>query len=231
MAKTILVVDDERKIVTVLKGYLEQAGFHTVTAGDGQIALTTFRHTKPDLVILDLMLPGMDGLDVCRALRRESRVPIIMLTARAEETDRLIGLELGADDYIVKPFSPREVVLRVRAILRRVEGDVAASELLQAGDIALDLAAHQATIAGRPVELTPMEFELLAALARSPGRTFARAQLLAQAQSSPLEGFERTIDVHVRNIRAKIEPDPKNPRYILTVYGVGYKLAVDVDAS
>jgi len=231
MAKTILVVDDERKIVTVLKGYLEQAGFRVVTAGDGQIALTTFRHAKPDLVILDLMLPGIDGLDVCRILRRESTVPIIMLTARAEEADRLIGLELGADDYVVKPFSPREVVLRVRAILRRVEGEVAASELLQAGDIALDLAAHQATVAGRPVELTPMEFELLAVLARAPGRTFARAQLLQQIQESPLEGFERTIDVHVRNLRAKIESDPKNPRYILTVYGIGYKLAGDADAA
>ena len=231
MAKTLLVVDDERKIVTVLKGYLEQAGFRVVTAGDGQMALTTFRHAKPDLVILDLMLPGIDGLDVCRALRRESSVPIIMLTARAEEADRLIGLELGADDYVVKPFSPREVVLRVRAILRRVEGDVAASELLQAGAIALDLAAHQATVAGRPVELTPMEFELLAVLARAPGRTFARAQLLQQIQESPLEGFERTIDVHVRNLRAKIESDPKNPRYILTVYGVGYKLAGDADAA
>jgi DNA-binding response OmpR family regulator len=154
-----------------------------------------------------------------------------MLTARAEEADRLIGLELGADDYVVKPFSPREVVLRVRAILRRVEGEVAASELLQAGDIALDLAAHQATVAGRPVELTPMEFELLAVLARSPGRTFTRAQLLQQIQESPLEGFERTIDVHVRNLRAKIESDPKDPRYILTVYGVGYKLVGDIDAA
>jgi DNA-binding response OmpR family regulator len=177
------------------------------------------------------MLPGIDGLDVCRILRRESAVPIIMLTARAEEADRLIGLELGADDYVVKPFSPREVVLRVRAILRRVEGEVVASELLQAGDIALDLAAHQATVAGRPVELTPMEFELLAVLARSPGRTFGRAQLLQQIQDSPLEGFDRTIDVHVRNIRAKIEPDPKNPRYVLTVYGVGYKLAEVADAA
>jgi DNA-binding response OmpR family regulator len=231
MAKTILVVDDERKIVTVLKGYLEQAGFRVVTAGNGQMALTTFRHAKPDVVILDLMLPGMGGLDVCRILRRESRVPIIMLTARAEEADRLIGLELGADDYVVKPFSPREVVLRVRAILRRVEGEVSASELLQAGDIALDLGAHEARVAGHPVELTPMEFELLAVLVRSPGRTFARAQLLQQIQDSPLEGFDRTVDVHIRNIRAKIEPDPKNPRTILTVYGIGYKLAEDVDAS
>jgi len=225
MPKTILVVDDERKIVTVLKGYLEQAGFRVVTAGDGQTALTTFRHEKPDLVILDLMLPGMDGLDVCRILRRESAVPIIMLTARAEEADRLIGLELGADDYVVKPFSPREVVARVRAVLRRVEGEVAPAGLLQAGDIVLDLAGHQATVAGRPVELTPTEFALLATLARAPGRTFTRAQLLQQIQDNPLEGFERTVDVHVRNLRAKIEPDPRNPRYILTVYGVGYKLA------
>lgn len=231
MAKTILVVDDERKIVAVLKGYLEQAGFRVVTAGDGQMALTTFRHEKPDLVILDLMLPGMDGLDVCRALRHESSVPIIMLTARAEETDRLIGLELGADDYVVKPFSPREVVLRVRAILRRVEGEVAASEVVQAGSIILDLAAHQVTVAGQPVELTPMEFDLLVVLVRAPGRAFARAQLLQQIQDSPLEGFDRTVDVHVRNIRAKIEPDPKNPRYILTVYGVGYKLAEAADAA
>jgi len=225
MPKTILVVDDERKIVTVLKGYLEQAGFRVVTAGDGQTALTTFRHEKPDLVILDLMLPGMDGLDVCRILRRESAVPIIMLTARAEEADRLIGLELGADDYVVKPFSPREVVARVRAVLRRVEGEMAPAGLLQAGDIVLDLAGHQATVAGRPVKLTPTEFALLATLARAPGRTFTRAQLLQQIQDNPLEGFERTVDVHVRNLRAKIEPDPRNPRYILTVYGVGYKLA------
>jgi len=231
MAKTILVVDDERKIVTVLKGYLEQAGFRVVTAGDGQMALTTFRHEKPDLVILDLMLPGIDGLDVCRILRRESNVPIIMLTARAEEADRVIGLELGADDYVVKPFSPREVVARVRAVLRRVEGDVSPSERLLSEDIALDLAAHQATVAGRLVELTPMEFDLLAVLLRSPGRTFTRAQLLQQVQDSPLEGFERTVDVHVRNIRAKIEPDPKNPRYILTVYGVGYKLLEPTHAT
>jgi DNA-binding response OmpR family regulator len=231
MAKTILVVDDERKIVTVLKGYLEQAGFFVVTAGDGQLALATFRHVRPDLVILDLMLPGIDGLDVCRILRRESDVPIILLTARVEEADRLIGLELGADDYVVKPFSPREVVLRVRAILRRVEGEVAASEVLQAGGITLDLAAHTATAAGRPIELTPMEFELLAVLVRAPGRTFSRAQLLQQIQASPLEGFDRTIDVHIRNIRAKIEPDPKNPRTILTVYGVGYKLVEAADAA
>ena len=231
MARMILVVDDERKIVTVLIGYLEQAGFGVVTAGDGQMALTTFRHQRPDLVILDLMLPGIDGLDVCRILRRESTVPIIMLTARAEEADRLIGLELGADDYIVKPFSPREVVARVRAVLRRVEGQVASSNLLRAGDILLDLASHEASVAGQIVELTPMEFELLAVLARAPGRTFSRTLLLQQVQAHPLEGFERTVDVHVRNIRTKIEPDPKNPQYILTVYGVGYKLVERTDAT
>lgn len=231
MAKRILVVDDEIKITKVLQGYLEQAGFQVITAGDGQIAVTTFRHEKPDLVILDLMLPVIDGLDVCRILRRESRVPIIMLTARAEETDRLIGLELGADDYVVKPFSPREVVARVRAVLRRAEGDIGTSDVLRSGDIVLDRASHAALVAGRPVELTPMEFELLAFLARSPGRTFTRAQLLQQIQEHPLEGFERTIDVHVRNIRTKIEPDPKNPRYILTVYGIGYRLAENADAT
>jgi DNA-binding response OmpR family regulator len=187
MAKTILVVDDERKIVTVLKGYLEQAGFRVVTAGDGQIALTTFRHAKPDLVILDLMLPGIDGLDVCRILRRESTVPIIMLTARAEEADRLIGLELGADDYVVKPFSPREVVLRVRAILRRVEGEVAASELLQAGDIALDLAAHQATVAGRPVE----HLRARATAPEDPGKPLGRLRAYDRCPRSEPTGQDR----------------------------------------
>jgi DNA-binding response OmpR family regulator len=224
MTKTILVVEDERKIAAVLKSYLEQAGFRVFTAGDGQTALTTFRHEQPDLVLLDLMLPGIDGLDVCRILRRESTVPIIMLTARAEEADRVIGLELGADDYVVKPFSPREVVARVRAVLRRVAGEVSPSTILRVGDLVLDLAGHQVTIAGRPIELTPTEFALLATLARSPGRTFTRAQLLQQIQERPLESLERTVDVHVRNLRAKIEPDPRNPRYILTVYGIGYKL-------
>ena len=188
MAKTILVVDDERKIVTVLKGYLEQAGFRVVTAGDGQMALTTFRHAKPDLVILDLMLPGIDGLDVCRILRRESTVPIIMLSARAEEADRLIGLELGADDYVVKPFSPREVVLRVRAILRRVEGEVTASELLQAGGITLDLAAHQATVAGpwnsRRWSLSCWPFSCAPQVAPSRGRSCSSRSRIAPWKAS-----------------------------------------------
>ena len=222
--KTILIVDDEPKMVRVLKGYLEQAGFRAVTAEDGQMGLTTFRHEKPDLILLDLMLPGMDGLEVCRRLRRESNVPIIMVTARVEEVDRLLGLELGADDYIVKPFSPREVVARVRAVLRRAEGMVGAVDVLRAGDLVLDIAAHQVTVAGHSVELTPTEFGILAALARVPGRALSRAQLLEQTQEAVYEGMDRTIDVHIRNLRAKIEPDPKNPHYLTTVYGIGYKL-------
>jgi DNA-binding response OmpR family regulator len=231
MAKTILVVDDESKIVQTLRGYLEHAGFRVVAAYDGQTALTTFRHEKPDLLLLDLMLPGIDGLDVCRILRRESRTPIIMLTARAEEADKLIGLELGADDYVTKPFSPREVVARVRAVLRRVEDAGQSGELLRIGDLSLDLASHRITRAGQPVELTPTEFSLLATLARHPGRTLSRAQLLALAQDNPYEGYERTIDVHIRNLRAKIEPDPKHPRYVVTVYGIGYRLEEWDDAT
>ncbi len=230
MVKKILVVDDEPKIRKVVTAYLEQAGFRVVTAGDGQMALITFRHEKPDLVILDLMLPGMDGLDVCRAMRRESNVPIIMLTARAEEADRLIGLELGADDYVVKPFSPREVVARVRAVLRRVEGEVSPPEVIRVGDLLVDLARHTVEVAGRPVELTPTEFDLLATMARYPGRAFTRLQLLTYVQGDAYEGYERTVDAHIKNLRAKIEPDPKRPRYIVTVYGVGYRLEEVPDA-
>jgi DNA-binding response OmpR family regulator len=228
--KKILVVDDESKIRKVVTAYLEQAGFKVVTAGDGQMALTAFRHEQPDLVILDLMLPGMDGLDVCRAMRRESNVPIIMLTARAEEADRLIGLELGADDYVVKPFSPREVVARVRAVLRRVEGEASPPAVIRVGDLLVDLDRHTVEVAGRPVELTPTEFDLLAAMARYPGRAFTRLQLLAQVQGDAYEGYERTVDAHIKNLRAKIEPDPRRPRYIVTVYGVGYRLEEVPDA-
>ncbi len=228
--KKVLVVDDEPKIRKVVTAYLEQAGFRVVTAGDGQMALIAFRHEKPDLVILDLMLPGMDGLDVCRAMRRESSVPIIMLTARAEEADRLIGLELGADDYVVKPFSPREVVARVRAVLRRVEGEVSPPEVIRVGDLLIDLARHTVEVAGRLVELTPTEFDLLATMARYPGRAFTRLQLLTYVQGDAYEGYERTVDAHIKNLRAKIEPDPKRPRYIVTVYGVGYRLEEVPDA-
>ena len=225
MTKTILVVDDERKIVAVLKGYLAQAGFRVVTAEDGQMALTTFRHERPDLVILNLMLPVIDGLDVCRAIRRESQVPIIMLTARAEEVDRLIGLELGADDYVVKPFSPREVVARARAVLRRAGGATSPSGLLRVGDLTIDMATRGVTVAGREVELTRTEFDLLAVLTRAAGRPITRWQLLEQTQEHAYEGYERTIDVHIRHLRSKIEPDPSTPVHILTVYGIGYKLA------
>ncbi len=225
MTRKILLVDDEKKIVNVVRGYLEQAGFGVVTAYDGQQALTVFRHEKPNLVILDLNLPVIDGLDVARTLRRESSVPIIMLTARVEETDRLIGLELGADDYIVKPFSPREVVARVRAVLRRVEGETTSVEILRAGDLALDPIKHSLTVGAHAVELTPTEFELLMALMQNQGRAFTRLQLLDRVQGQSYEGYERTIDAHIKNLRQKIGDDPKSPRYILTVFGVGYKLA------
>jgi DNA-binding response OmpR family regulator len=227
MAKKILIVEDEKKLVTLLKAYLEQAGFAVVAASDGQQALTMFRYEKPALVLLDLNLPGMDGLDVCRALRKESAVPIIMVTARVEETDRLIGLELGADDYISKPFSPREVVARVRAVLRRAEGEPTRAETLVAGELTLDLTKHSAHLKNRELELTPTEFDLLAVLMQNPGRAFTRLQLLDRVQGEAFDGYERTIDAHIKNLRQKIERDPKNPQYILTVFGVGYKFAED----
>jgi len=225
MSQKILVVDDEREIVKLVRAYLEQTGFHVITASDGQEGLTVFRHEKPDLVVLDLNLPRIDGLDVCRTIRRESDTPVIMLTARVEEQDRLIGLELGADDYIVKPFSPREVVARVRAVLRRVKPMPSTPETIAAADVTLDLVRHIASVAGKLLDLTPTEFELLRTLASEPGRAFSRMELLDAAQGEAYEGYERTIDTHIKNLRVKIEPDPKNPRYILTVYGVGYKFA------
>ena len=223
MAQTILVVDDEPQIVKVLRGYLEQAGFRVVTANDGQLALTQYKHEKPDLVLLDLHLPGMDGLDVARRLRASSNVPIIMVTARVEETDRLIGLELGADDYVAKPFSPREVVARVRAVLRRAEAPSATPEVIRAVDIIIDLTRHTVMRADEPIDLTPTEFGLLATLAREPGRAFTRLQLLETSQGDAFEGYERTVDAHIKNLRAKLERDPKKPEYIVTVFGVGYK--------
>jgi DNA-binding response OmpR family regulator len=226
--ETILVVDDEPKIVKTVRAYLESAGFRVVTAGDGQMALTVYRHEKPSMVILDLGLPGIDGLDVARALRTEANVPIIMLTARVDETDRLIGLELGADDYVTKPFSPRELVARVRAVLRRSGPDKELSRApLIAGDVAIDGERRQVTVAGKRVELSPTEFDLLTVLARHPGRVFTRMELLDRVQGYAFEGYERTVDAHVKNLRQKIEPDPKEPRYVVTVYGVGYKYAED----
>jgi len=225
MSATILVVEDEPQLVKVLRGYLEQAGYGVVTAGDGPGALAQFRHTKPDLVLLDLNLPGLDGLEVARRLRRDSNVPLIMVTARVDEGDRLIGLELGADDYILKPFSPREVVARVRAVLRRAESAPAAPALIRAADLVIDLTRHAVTRAGEALELTPTEFGLLAALAREPGRAFTRLQLLDAAQGDAFEGYERTVDAHIKNLRAKLERNPKQPQYIETVFGIGYRFA------
>ncbi len=223
VAQTILVVDDEARIVKLVRDYLERAGFEVLTARDGETALHLARREQPDLIVLDLMLPGMDGLDVCRRLRQESSVPIIMLTARVEEVDRIVGLELGADDYVTKPFSPREVVARVRATLRRASGELGPTTIIRAGDVELDTAALTATVAGQPVNLTPTEFQLLATLARQPGRTFSREQLLEAIHGVTFDGYDRSVDSHIKNLRRAIEPDPHQPRYIQTVYGVGYR--------
>jgi len=228
MNELILVVDDEPKIVKLAQDYLEQSGCRVVTAYDGITALAAARHERPDLIVLDLNLPGMDGLDVCRALRRESDVPIIMLTARVEETDRLIGLELGADDYISKPFSPRELVARVRAVLRRVQGGVHQPGLIRVGDLEIDLNGHRATRSGETLQLTPNEFNLLALLAQHPGQTFSRAQLLDRLHGVAYDGYDRSIDAHIKNLRRKLEIDPAEPRYVLTVYGIGYKFTDEV---
>jgi two-component system alkaline phosphatase synthesis response regulator PhoP len=228
MNELILVVDDERGIVKLARDYLEQGGFRVITAADGGTALAAARHERPDLVVLDLNLPGLDGLDVCRALRRDSDVPVIMLTARVDEADRLIGLELGADDYITKPFSPRELVARVRAVLRRVRGGVRQPGLVRAGDLEIDLRGHRVTRGGEPIALSRTEFNLLATLAQHPGQTFTRAQLLDRLHGVAYEGYDRSIDAHVKNLRRKLEPDPAEPRYVLTVYGVGYKFADEV---
>ncbi len=223
--KTILVVDDELKITRLLRDYLEQAGFRVVTSADGQAALQAARAERPDLIVLDLGLPGIDGLDVTRTLRKSSDVPIIMLTARAEEADRIVGLELGADDYLVKPFSPKELVARVRAVLRRVDASVEAPDVVRAGDLEIDTTKRSVTLDGVHVDLTPTEFELLLHLARSPGRVYTRSQLLDALHGVAFESYERAIDAHIKNLRRKLEPDPSRPRYLLTVYGVGYKYA------
>lgn len=220
----VLIVDDERKLVQGLVSYFEQAGYATLTAYDGRTALETAMREQPDLIVLDLMLPEMDGLEVCRRLRRDSAVPIIMLTARVEETDMLIGLELGADDYIAKPFSPREVLARARALLRRSSGAYAASaNVLAIGAVQVDVARHRVQVDANDVELTPTEFALLVALMRNAGRPLSRSQLLDAAQGQAYEGYERTIDAHIKNLRRKIESDPTHPSHILTVFGVGYK--------
>ena len=228
MNELVLVVDDEPKIVKLARDYLEKSGFRVRTAVDGSTAFSLARQEKPALIILDLNLPGMDGLDVCRAIRRESDVPIIMLTARTEETDRLIGLELGADDYITKPFSPRELVARVRAVLRRVRGGVRQLGFIQVADLEIDLNGHRVHRAGEPIQLSRTEFNLLATLSQNPGQTFTRAKLLSRLHGVAYEGFDRSIDAHIKNLRRKLEVDPTQPRYVLTVYGVGYKFTDEV---
>ena len=223
--KTILVVDDEPKIVQLARDYLEHAGFAVISASDGLTALHAARSSKPDLIVLDLGLPQIDGLDVTRSLRKDSDVPIIMLTARSEESDKLIGLELGADDYVTKPFSPKELVARVRTVLRRADRATSADEIIRVADLVLDVPRLRLTIDHRLIELTPTEFQLLATLARQPGRIFTRGQLLDAVHGIAFESYERAIDAHIKNIRRKIEPNAREPRYILTVYGMGYKFA------
>jgi DNA-binding response OmpR family regulator len=223
---TILVVDDEPRIVQLVRDYLEHGGFTVLTASDGPAALRSARTGRPDLVVLDLGLPGLDGLDVARSLRRDGEVPIIMLTARTEESDKLVGLELGADDYLTKPFSPKELVARVRAVLRRAEGLREPSDVIRVGlDVELDVPKMEARFGDRRVDLTRTEFQLVAAMARQPGRVFTRAQLLDAVRGVAFESYERAIDAHIKNIRKKIEPDPRSPRYVLTVFGVGYRFA------
>ena len=223
--KHILVVDDEARIADIARDYLERAGFRVSVAGSGPDAIAAARARRPDLIVLDLGLPQIDGLDVTRTLRKHSNVPIIMLTARVEERDKLLGLEIGADDYVTKPFSPKELVARVRAVFRRIDAPPERGQLIHAGDVELDTVKMRAEVAGRAVEVTPTEFELLATLARQPGRVFTRAQLLDAIRGVEVDSFDRAIDTHVKNLRRKIEPDARHPRYLLTVHGVGYKLA------
>jgi len=221
--KRVLVVDDDAKTVELVKLYLKRDGYRVITAYDGIEALRLAREGYPDLIVLDLMLPGIDGLEICRTLRTESDVPVIMLTAKTTDQDKLVGLDLGADDYITKPFSPRELAARVRAVLRRLPGERGPAEIKH-GELTVNFLKHEAFLEGKPLNLTTVEFKLLAALIKEPGRVFSRAQLIENALGHDFEGFDRTIDVHVLNLRRKLEPDPGHPRYIKTVYGAGYKL-------
>ncbi len=223
MNETILVVDDEPQIVTICCDYLEAAGFKTISANSGPDGLTMARRHQPGLIVLDLLLPGMDGLDVCRTLRREGNTPIIMLTARVEESDKLVGLELGADDYMTKPFSARELVARVRAVLRRVAGVSAVAELINAGDLTLDRSRYIVALPDREIRLTPSEFDILATLANQPGRIFSRAQLLTAVHGITFASYERAIDSHIRNLRRKLKSQDNETEYVVTVHGVGYK--------
>jgi DNA-binding response OmpR family regulator len=222
---TVLVVEDELEIARVVRDYLQRAGFEVIVVGDGDSAVTSARSAKPDLMVLDLGLPGRDGLDVAREVRRWSTTPIVVLTARGDETDRIVGLELGADDYVVKPFSPGELVARIRAVLRRTKAQGRPDEVLRTSGVEVDVARMRVVAEGRTIDLTPTEFELLATLVRQPGRVFTRSQLLDAIHGVAIETYERAIDAHVKNLRRKLEPDPRNPRYVHTVHGVGYRFA------
>ncbi len=229
MSKTVLVVDDEERLTSLVKTYLEQAGFRAVAARNGREALFLARQERPDLIILDVMMPEMDGLEFMRQHRKERETPIIMLTARIDDADKLVGLELGADDYVTKPFSPRELIARVRAVLRRSGQAAPDPDMLRVANITLDRAGHIVKVGEQTVDLTPSEFDLLAVLMSSPGRAFSRLELLDRIQGTTYEGYERTIDVHIKNLRGKIELDASKPRYIETVYGVGYRFAPEAE--
>ncbi len=227
---SVLIVDDDVKLVKLLQTYFEKDGCLTYTASNGLDALQVVRDCKPDIMILDLMLPGLDGLEVCRKIRKNNDIPIIMLTARDEELDRLVGLEIGADDYVTKPFSPKEVVARVKAILRRANKEVVArSGIIAVGDLTIDLERHQARKGCQSLELTPTEFKILELLAGNIGRVYSRLQIVEQTQGYTFEGYERTVDAHIKNLRRKLEFNPKEPQYIQTIYGVGYKFASETD--
>ena len=221
--KKVLVVDDDVKTVELVKLYLNRDGYRVITAYDGNEALKLTRESQPDLIVLDLMLPGINGLEICRILREESDVPIIMLTAMTTDDDRLKGLDIGADDYVTKPFSPRELAARVRAVLRRLPGE-RGPEKIEHGDLTVNFLKHEAYLGGKPLNLTPIEFKVLGALVKEPGRVFSRALIIDKALGHDFDGFDRTIDVHILKLRRKLEPDPRQPKYIKTVYGAGYKL-------
>ena len=221
--KRVLVVDDDTKTVELVKLYLNRDGYRVITACEGEEALRLAREAHPDIIVLDLMLPGINGLEICRILRKESDVPIIMLTAMTTDEDKLTGLGVGADDYVTKPFSPRELAARVRAVLRRLPGERGPDMIIH-GDLTVDFLKHEAYLNDKPLKLTPIEFKLLGTMVKEPGRVFSRAQIIEKALGYDFDGFDRTIDVHILKLRRKLEPDPRHPQYIKTIYGAGYKL-------
>jgi DNA-binding response OmpR family regulator len=225
--KTILIVDDKLSAQRLVADYLQENGFRTVTASNGREALYVARHEKPDLVLLDIMMPEMDGYEFMRHFRKERNTPVIMLTAKMEETDKVVGLELGADDYVTKPFGMAELVARIRAVLRRVYDDTPAADVLRVGDVVLDRGTHQVTVGTRQIDLTPSEFDLLAILMAAPGQVFSRGDLLERLKGNSFENVERTVDVHIRNLRAKVEPNPGEPKYVVTVFGIGYRFEAE----